>query len=132
MAVLPVQPGLRQDIVRIWLVSLTGAAILVGAGIFFAFEGTGKAGQYASIASFFLALPVAAGSIVSLNQTRSKMRAADKEDNREPASPNHAVTVRDSTGIQLGDGNYMHVEVTSTSTGHQQVRRNRKKKQQNR
>jgi hypothetical protein len=64
--------------VRTWLAMLAAAALLVGCGIFFAFQDLGRADQYASVASFFLALLTAAGSVLALARARSGERAGEE------------------------------------------------------
>lgn len=46
---------------RVWLAMLAVAVVLAGCGIFFALQDLGTANEYASIASFFLALLIASG-----------------------------------------------------------------------
>jgi hypothetical protein len=50
--------------IRTWLVLLAFAVLLVAAGVFFATQELSVADQYASVASFFLALVVAGASTV--------------------------------------------------------------------
>lgn len=57
-----------------WLALLAGAVVLVGCGVFFAVQDLGRAEEYASVASFFLALLTAIGSVLSLTRSRSKER----------------------------------------------------------
>jgi len=83
---------------RLWLAMLAGAAVLVGCGIFFAFQDLGKADQYASVASFFLALLTAVGSMVSLARSRSRARTGDRGGEDQPQPPH-------STAINLAWGN---------------------------
>jgi hypothetical protein len=61
-----------------WLAMLVIATVLVGCGIFFAFQNLGTANEYASIASFFLALLTAAGSALSLTRSKSAKEASNK------------------------------------------------------
>jgi len=58
-----------------WLALLGVCAVLVAAGIFFASQGLGAADQYASVASFFLALVGAAVSVVSRLRSRARTPA---------------------------------------------------------
>jgi hypothetical protein len=88
-----VSPGLGVDPVasRVpwWAVLSAGAAVFVGCGIFFAFQGLGAANDYATIASFFLALVTAIGSWFSLARSRQKQEkeaAAQSERPRRTGS----------------------------------------------
>ena len=59
---------------RVWLAMLAVAVVLAGCGIFFALQDLGTANGYASIASFFLALLIASGSVISLDRSKPKDR----------------------------------------------------------
>jgi hypothetical protein len=69
-----------------WLALMAGAALLVSCGVFFAVQGLGRADQYASVGSFFLALLTAAGAMFSLARSKSADKSADdaKVNQRSP------------------------------------------------
>ena len=68
---------------RMWLAMLIGAAVFIGCGIFFAFQDLGTANEYASIASFFLALLTTVGSLLSLARARSGNRATERQEENQ-------------------------------------------------
>jgi hypothetical protein len=72
---------------RMWLALLAGAAVLVGCGLFFAFQDLGRADQYASIASFFLALLTTVGSLLALARSKPKEKSAEGSKEHQPAGP---------------------------------------------
>jgi hypothetical protein len=65
---------------------LASALVLAGAGVFFAVQDLGTANEYASIASFFLALLTAAGSLLSLARAKTKQSAATSKKPRNTQS----------------------------------------------
>jgi len=65
-----------------WLALLASAVILAGAGIFFAVQSLGRADQYASVASFFVALLTAIASALALLRSRSKPRITEGSENK--------------------------------------------------
>lgn len=67
---------------RTWLAMLAIAAVLIGCGTFFALQDVGTANEYASIASFFLALVTTCGSVFSL--VRSKAKDQAKSSTKQP------------------------------------------------
>jgi len=71
--------------VPLWAALSAGAAVFIGCGIFFAFQDLGTANDYATIASFFLALVTAVGSLVSL--VRSKQEKESGDSHREARQP---------------------------------------------
>lgn len=95
---------------RMWLAMLASATALAGCGIFFALQGLGHADQYASIASFFLALLTAIGSLVSLTRSRSEKRDADAD--VEDRAHEHGRTFYlawKNKAVQQGDGSVMTI-----------------------
>lgn len=74
--------------VRSWLAMLAGAVVLVGCGIFFAFQNLGNAALYASVASFFLALLTASGSVLSLVRSKSREQTANGSKEDQPPRRN--------------------------------------------
>jgi hypothetical protein len=101
--------------VRVWLILLVGAAALIGCGIFFAVQNLGHADEYASVASFFLALLTAIGSVLSVARSKS-----DK-DAPEPAADSRGksswqTTIKGNVGaLQQGDGSVMKITLDKAS-----------------
>jgi hypothetical protein len=99
--------------VRIWLTLLAGAAVLTGCGIFFAIQNLGTANEYASVASFFLALLTATGSVLSFAHAKPKKDAPQPE----PAAERHGnsswkTTIKGNVGaFQQGDRSVMEITV---------------------
>jgi hypothetical protein len=112
---------------RVWLALLAGAAVLLGCGVFFAVQDLGKAEEYASVASFFLALLTAIGSVLSLIRSRSKERTAGDGEQGKP--PGRGTTVNYAWGndvVQTGEGSYGNViKIVGQPPGNR-VRRNRR------
>jgi hypothetical protein len=93
-----------------WLVMGAGAVVLVGCGVFFAFQNLGHADQYASVASFFLALLTAIASAVALARSKSKEQRADGREENQP--PRRGPTVNLAWGnehVQQGDGTVANI-----------------------
>jgi len=67
-----------------WLALLAGAAVLVGCGVFFALQNLGHADQYASVASFFLALLTAIGSAVALARSKPPEQSTEGSQQSRP------------------------------------------------
>jgi hypothetical protein len=96
-----------------WLALLAGAVLLVGCGVFFAAQNLGRADQYASVASFFLALLTAIASVLSLARSRAKERTDDGGE--QGSRPGHGRTVnyiQRVDAVQTGDGAYMNLNLT--------------------
>jgi uncharacterized protein YceK len=70
---------------RMWLAMLAVAVVLTGCGVFFALQDLGTANGYASIASFFLALLTASGSVISRIRSKPKDRT-DSGSNETPGA----------------------------------------------
>jgi hypothetical protein len=88
---------------RMWLAMLAVAVVLAGCGVLFAFQDLGTANEYASIASFFLALLVASGSVISLARSRPKDRAGSSSEENPGVMPNGPVNVAfDNIIVQQG------------------------------
>lgn len=66
---------------RKWALLAIGAVVLVGTSIALAVTGSGTTSEYATIASFFVAVPVAVASVISIAEARSK---AKDDDQKEP------------------------------------------------
>jgi hypothetical protein len=93
-----------------WLVMGAGAVVLVACGVFFAFQNLGHADQYASVASFFLALLTAIGSVVALARSKSREQHADSSQENQP--PRRGPTVNLAWGnehVQQGDGTVANI-----------------------
>ena len=95
-----------------WVILSAGAAVFIGCGIFFVFQDLGTANAYATIASFFLALVTAVGSLVSLARSKQKKESGD-----------HNEETRQSRGICLlfawgnrmvNQGDIEHVDIWAT------------------
>jgi hypothetical protein len=102
--------------IRGWLVLLGISAALVAVGIFFARQDLGTADEYASVASFFLALVGAAASVVS--------RLRSREQTPEPAEPRSGaaegdgsthILLMDNDNVMIGPDNVMNVSYTVDS-----------------
>src|SRR5579862_3011958 len=76
-----------------WAALFAGAAVFIGCGIFFAFQDLGTANDYATIASFFLALLTAAGSLVSFVRSKQTPETAQKEAAETRAPAGNAVVI---------------------------------------
>jgi hypothetical protein len=80
--------------IRIWLTLLLGAVVLIGCGIFFAFQGLGDATEYASVASVFLALITTVASMLSFARIKAgKERGTHPRNETEPrANPTQTIS----------------------------------------
>lgn len=65
--------------IPLWVALSICAAVLIGCGIFFALQDLGTANDYATIASFFLALVTAAGSLLSFVRSKQESEPPDPE-----------------------------------------------------
>jgi hypothetical protein len=104
---------------------LVSAAVLVGCGIFFAFQDLGKADQYASVGSFFLALLTAVGSVLTLARSKSD-KAADNEGvenqpNGRSGTRNFALF---NEVVHIGDGSTTNIVKTVGRPSEKRGRRN--------
>lgn len=103
---------------RMWHVLLVGAAALIGCGIFLALQNLGAANDYATIASFFLALVIAIGSALSFVRAKSGKESARHDEN------NHGHgTILNLLNKLVVVGNNSHIRATfketpSSATGH--------------
>jgi hypothetical protein len=89
-----------------WLVMGAGAVVLVGCGVFFAVQDLGHADQYASVASFFLALLTAIASAVALARSKSKEEHAEGQRPRRGPTVNLAWR---NEHVQQGDGTVANI-----------------------
>ncbi len=96
---------------RMWLAMLAVAAVLTGCGVFFALQDLGTANEYASIASFFLALLTAGGSVLSLTRSKPTHQGARsrKENPRNARGAPRNLAVGNDVVVQ---GDRAHVEYT--------------------
>jgi hypothetical protein len=106
-----------------WLVMGAGAVVLVGCGVFFALQDLGHADQYASVASFFLALLTAIGSVVALARSKSKEQHADgSQENQRPRRGPAVNLAWGNENVQQGDGTVANiikiVEAPSSKESH--------------
>lgn len=98
--------------VRTWAVLSAGAAVFIGCGIFFAFQDLGTANAYATIASFFLALVTAVGSLVSLAHSKQEKESGD---HRRAARRSRGISVliaRRSGIVNQGDIDTVNIWAT--------------------
>jgi membrane protein implicated in regulation of membrane protease activity len=101
--------------VRMWLVMGAGAVVLVACGVFFAFQDLGHADQYASVASFFLALLTAIASAVALARSKRKEQSADSTESQRSGRRGALNVAIGNTNVQQGDGNSAEVIVVRPS-----------------
>lgn len=99
---------------RTWLVMLFGAVVLVGCGVILAFQNLGNAALYATVASFFLALLTAAGSLLVLSRSKSDEGAAhgateSKSSGRVFVRKGALNLVHGNENVQTGDRSIMFV-----------------------
>jgi hypothetical protein len=95
---------------------IAGTTVLVGIGVFFAVAGTGTAGQYATIGSFFLAVPVAAAAIIAIAQAGSEGGATNEaEENPTKPPSNSQRAAWGNKVVQQGDHAVAHVDITYNS-----------------
>lgn len=103
----------------LWAALSASAAVFIGCGIFFAFQDLGTANDYATIASFFLALLTAAGSLLSFLRSKDGQDATTHGQgsrNRVHRSLVVLGNVKDS-GIQIGHRNRMKVSIQRSNGG---------------
>ena len=120
---------------RTWAGLVAGTVALVGMGIFLIAQGSGGASEYASIASFFLAIPMAAASIVSLVDARSKSRAEGEGGRTERRSHRAGKTnsfIRRSGVVQTGEHAVANVNIGTSSDTRPQRPKAPKRRQHNR
>lgn len=87
-----------------WAVLSDGAVVFIGCGIFFAFQSLGTANDYASIASFFVALLTAAGSLFSLVRSKQEKAArAQSERDRRTGSRSLLLAWKTTGIVNRGD-----------------------------
>lgn len=100
---------------RMWLAMLAIAVVLTGCGVFFALQDLGTANEYASIASFFLALLTGSGSVLSL--TRSKAKGQDQSSSKDnPQGARGApinVAIGNDTSVQGNDNHVKYIKVVA-------------------
>jgi threonine/homoserine/homoserine lactone efflux protein len=95
----------------LWAAMSVGAAVFIGGGIFFALQDLGTANDYATIASFFLALLTAGGSLLSfMHSKREQPPDPHGQESRKPASRSY-VLVRNAKAVQIGDHNQQDITV---------------------
>jgi hypothetical protein len=94
--------GLRMPL---WATLSAGAAVFIGCGIFFAFQDLGTANDYATIASFFLALLTAGGSLLSFKRSKQEKETAPQENGKRRRASKSFLIARNVGFIQDGDHN---------------------------
>jgi hypothetical protein len=100
--------------VRTWLVVLLGAVALVGCSVFLAFQNLGNAALDATVASFFVALLTAAGSLLVLSRSKSRKedahRAEESKSTGSGLARKRTINIlRGNENVQTGDGSIMVV-----------------------
>jgi hypothetical protein len=116
---------------RVWLTLLVCAAVLTGCGIFFAMQDLGTANEYASIASFFLALLTAAGSALSLARAKPGKDISEPTAERRGSSSWQTTINGDVGAFQQGDGSVMEITLDAAPApkpDHRKAGRTSKKK----
>lgn len=115
---------------RSWLAMLAGAVVLVGCGVFFAFQNLGNAALYASVASFFLALLTASGSMLSLVRSKLREQTANGSKEDQPSGRNPVfkwiinIAVRNKH-VQTGSESVMNIIEIVEQSSRKGWRRNR-------
>ena len=100
---------------RMWLALLASAVILVGSGIFFATQSLGRADQYASVASFFLALLTAVTAVFSLLHSRSKPQVTGGTGDKAARPPRRTTVLNlawRNKAVQYGSHSTMNITNT--------------------
>ena len=95
----------------LWAALSGGAAVFIGCGIFFAFQDLGTANEYATIASFFLALLTAAGSLLSFTRSKREQEAGSRGEGSQKPAHGSLIVFGDVGGLQQGDHTRMDVTV---------------------
>jgi hypothetical protein len=95
----------------LWAALSAGAVVFIGCGIFFAFQDLGTANDYTTIASFFLALLIAAGSLVSFLRSKQAPETARKVAEQNAASARSTLINLGQIGT-LVNGDATYVEAT--------------------
>jgi hypothetical protein len=90
----------------LWVVLSGGAAVFIGCGIFFALQDLGTVNDYATIASFFLALATGIGSLVSFVRPKQEQATATPAEQSEQPTHGATTVVFGNPGIyQVGNRN---------------------------
>ena len=111
---------------RMWLAMLAGAMVLTGCGVFFALQDLGTANEYASIASFFLALLTASGSLISLTRSKSRDRTGSSSKEDPGSIPSGPVNVAfDNILVQQGPNANAKIKKIVDQRPERKARRNR-------
>jgi hypothetical protein len=100
---------MRDAYMRVWQVSLAGAAVLIGCGIFLALQDLGTATNWASVGSFFLALVTGIGSVLSFLSAKSKKEASAHRGNNQVRGRGTFINVGNQMVV---NGDHSHVEAT--------------------
>jgi len=91
----------------------SSAIVLVGCGIFVAFQNLGIADDYAIIASFFLALVTAAASLFTFASSKSENKTENTSNDDHQPTPEQGTSSRQASNcgvVQQGDGAIAYVE----------------------
>jgi hypothetical protein len=94
---------------RTWQILLAGAAVLIGCGIFFSLQDLGTANDYATIASFFLALVTATGSALAFTRSKSEQKSADRSGQDQLRGRSTIINMGNDMVI---NGDHSHVQAT--------------------
>lgn len=109
----------------LWAALSLGVAVFIGCGIFFAFQDLGAATDYATIASFFLALLTAAGSLLTFVRSKRKQEATvPRAEGSQKLTRGSLIVLGNVGGIQRGNHNNMDV---SMSEPHQEKKHKHKR-----
>jgi hypothetical protein len=100
----------------LWIAGLVLAVLLAAAGVFFAQTDLGRADQYASVGSFFLALVT--GGLSSYVALRSPGRVP-----ADGGSTSGSRVAFGNDNVQMGDNSVMHVNRTVESSGKKRRRK---------
>lgn len=93
-----------EHTIRIWLTLLLGAAVLIGCGVFFAFQDLGNATEYASVASFFLALITGVASMLSFARTKASKEHGNYPHKETGPQAHLTQTISDCGVVMTGTG----------------------------
>jgi hypothetical protein len=90
--------------IPLWAALSSGAAVLIGCGIFFAFQDLGTANDYATIASFFLALLIAIGSALSFVRSKQEPETAAPGEGLGQKSTGRSQTINNGSAGVIQNG----------------------------
>jgi hypothetical protein len=112
--------------IPLWVALSVGAAVFIGCGIFFAVQNLGTANDYATIASFFLALLTAIGSALSFLRSKKEESPPHSTGQAQEPSGGTVVNLGYIGSYQHGDGNYADVYIDASGQEHKRARKRRR------